>query len=246
MEQIPSNEPVMESKPGIAGWFQVWMTAVTKPNEQTFIDMADDPNAASKTAFIWVFIAGTFSAIIQSIARAAYVAMGVSPQISIPGLEEFSQGVGTESIGSALVGICFSPVAGVLSVLVFALVVAIIQWVAKLFGGVGTFEKLAYLFAAIALPATVVSSVLSLLAAIPFVGLCFSILSIGIGIYVIVLQVMAVKGVNRFGWGQAIGSVFIPWLVVFIFCCCLVFGLLTLLGPAISEVFTEINQNLAP
>jgi hypothetical protein len=242
MEQIPSNEPVMESKPGPAGWFQVWVTAVTKPNEQTFVDLTEDPNATSKTAFIWVFIAGTVSAIFQSILQAIYAATGSGPQIPIPGLEEYTQSVGTGSVGSALIGICLSPIAGIFAVLVFALFVAIIQWIAKLFGGLGTFEKLAYAFAAIAVPATLVSSLFVLFGAIPFVGFCFSILSIGISIYVIVLQVMAVKGVNRFGWGAAIGSVFIPWLVIVIFCCFIIFAGVALLGPVIGEVFEGMQQ----
>jgi hypothetical protein len=238
MEQMPSNMPVMETKPGVAGWFQVWMTAATKPNEQTYVDLTEQPGAASKIAFLWVFIAGTISGILQAILQAVYTATGTMPQI--PGLEQFTQNLGGDAgnIGITLVtGICLSPVAGAVSVLFFAIIVAIVQWIAKLFGGVGTFEKLAYAFAAITVPFTLVSSVLALLSAIPFVGLCFSILSIGISLYVIVLQVMAVKGVNRFGWGAAVGSVFIPWLVVGLFCCCLVFGLVAMLGPVMGDVF---------
>lgn len=237
MEQMPSNMPVMETRPGAAGWFQVWMTAVSKPNEQTYVDLTEQPGATSKTAFLWVFIAGTVSGIFQAILQAIYAATGRMPQI--PGLEQYTQnlGGGTENIGVTLVtGICLSPVAGAVSVLFFAIIVAIVQWIAKLFGGAGTFEKLAYAFAAITVPFTLVSSVLALLSAIPFVGLCFSVLSIGISLYVIVLQVMAVKGVNRFGWGPAIGSVLIPALVVFTVCCCLIFGLVALLGPMMGDV----------
>lgn len=237
MEQMPSNDPIMESKPGPAGWFQVWVTALTKPNEQTFIDLTESPNATSKIAFIWVFIAGTIASVFQSILRAIYAATGTTPQLPIPGLEEYTQSVGTGSVGSALIGICFSPIAGVIAVLFFALFVAVIQWVAKLFGGSGTFDKMAYAFAAISVPFTLISAVLTLFNAIPYVGLCTGLISFGVGIYALVLQVMAVKGVNRFGWGQAIGSIFIPWLVILLFCCCIVFGLSMLLGPVIGDVF---------
>lgn len=109
MEQLPSNMPVMESKPGVAGWLQVWVTAVTKPSEQTFIDLTESSSATVKTALIWVFIASTISAIFQSILQAVYAAMGVTPQIPIPGLEEYTQSAAAGSIGSALLGICFSP-----------------------------------------------------------------------------------------------------------------------------------------
>lgn len=237
MEQTPSNDPIMESKPGPAGWFQVWVTALTKPNEQTFINLTESPNATSKTAFIWVFLAGTIASVFQSILQAIYAATGTTPQLPIPGLEEYTQSVGTGSVGSALIGICFSPIAGVITVLFFALFVAVIQWVAKLFGGSGTFDKMVYAFAAISVPFTLISAVLTLFNAIPYVVLCTGLISFGVGIYALVLQVMAVKGVNRFGWGQAIGSIFIPWLVILLFCCCIVFGLSMLLGPVIGDVF---------
>lgn len=249
MEQIPSNTPVMEPKPGIAGWFQVWMTAVTKPSEQTFVDLTESTNATSKTAYIWVFIAGTISGILQAILRAIYTATGTTPQLPIPGLEQYmpSSTGDAGSMGITLVvTLCLSPVAGMVYTLFFALAVAITQWVAKLFGGLGTYDKLLYALAAIAVPFTLVSSVLALFGAIPFVGVCLGILSFGLGLYALVLQIMAVKGVNRFGWGQAIGSVLIPGLVVFVFCCCVVFGLSMLLGPVIGDVFNQANPSFAP
>lgn len=246
MDQMPSNEPVMDSKPGIAGWFQVWKKAVTKPNELTFIEITDGPEATSKTAFIWVFIAGTVSGILQAILQAIYAATGGMPQIPvIPGLEQYMQNLpsgGTGSVGSALLAICCSPIAGLLSVLFFALFTAIVQWIAKMFGGTGTFDKLAYAFASISVPFSLVFGVLALFTAIPYVGACFGIISFGLSIYSIVLQVMAVKGVNRFGYGPAIGSLFIPGLVLFIFCCCLAAGAAMLLGPAISQSFNNLQQ----
>lgn len=248
MEQMPSNEPVMGSKPGIAGWFQVWKTAVTKPNEQTFINLTEDPAATPKTAYLWVFIAGTISAIFQAILQAIYTATGTTPQIPIPGLEEYMpQAVGDPGTAGVtlLITLCLSPIAGAVYVLFFALGVAIVQWIAKLFGGVGTYDKLLYAMAAISVPFTLLSAVFLLLGAIPFVGFCVSILSFGIGIYALVLQVMAVKGINRFGWGPAIGSVLIPGLVIFTLCCCLIFGLVSLLAPVFSSTFQELQQ-LAP
>ena len=248
MEQMPSNTPVMESKPGPAGWLSVWIKAVTKPNEQTYVDITEHPDMSSKTAYIWIFIAGTISGIIQAIATTIRMATGVTSQFQIPGMEQYiPQSTGGGSVGASLIGgLCASPVAGLISVVIFALLVAIVQWIAKLFGGMGSYEKLLYAFAAISLPFTIVSSLLVLLSVIPYVGACFGILSFGLSIYVLVLQVMAVKGVNRFGWGQAAGSVFIPGCVVFILCACVVFGGLMLLGPVIGDTFEQINQSLAP
>jgi hypothetical protein len=244
----PTATPPSSGAPGPAGWLPVWIKAVTKPNEQTFIDITEHPDAKAKTAYIWVFIAGTLSGIIQAIAAAITAATGaVSPLQQIPGLEQYipQSTDGGGSVGAALIGgLCGSPLAGLLSVAFFALGVAIVQWIAKLFGGTGTYEKLLYAFAAISVPVTIVSSVFALLGLIPFVGICTGVISIGLAIYILVLQVMAVKGVNRFGVGQAIGSVFIPGCVVFIICACVVIGGLMLLGPVIGNVFNNIQQGL--
>jgi hypothetical protein len=103
---------------------------------------------------------------------------------------------------------------------------------------------LAYAIAAILTPFYLVSTVLTLLAAIPFVGYCFVAVSALAGLYVLVLEIMAVKGVNQFGWGQAIVSLLLP---VFLLVCCVavgVFGLLQALGPRINEIFNTIQQSL--
>jgi len=249
MEQPSSNAPIMKPAPGVAGWFPVWINAITKPNEQTFIAMTDHPEAVSRTAFIWIFLATTVSTIISGLVSAILVAAGLSPAPMIPGLEQFT-GPTTADGGSAVAGlvssVCAAPFAGLFAVIFFAIGVALIQWVAKLFGGVGTFDKLAYALGAISVPFTLFSTILSPLAAIPYAVFCTIPLSLGALLYSVVLEIMAVKGINRFGWGQAVGSVLIPGAAIFALCFCVVFGLLALLGPAISDVFQQINSSLAP
>lgn len=228
MEQTPSNMPVMESKPGVAGWFSVWMKAVSKPSEQAFIEITESPEAKMQTAFIWVFIGTTVIALVSALVQGVSAFLGVAPTMPpIPGLEEYIDPSLLQQSGSPImtlvIGLCAAPLAGLISIPFFALGVAIVQWVAKLFKGEGSFEKLAYAYAAITLPVSLVSAVITLLSAIPFVGLCFRIVSIGVSIYALVLQVYAVKAVNRFPtFGPAVGSVLIPGVVIFlVFCVCI-------------------------
>lgn len=243
-ENTPITPP-SSGAPGPAGWLPVWIKAVSKPNEQTFVEITEHPDANSKTAYIWVFIAGLVSGIFQAFASVIRMAMGVTTQFPIPGLEQYipqSTGMDGGSIGITLItGLCASPLAGVFSVIFFALGVAIVQWIAKLFGGAGTYDKLLYANAAITVPSTLITSLLAVFSAIPILGICTGILSFGLGIYALVLQVMAVKGVNRFGWGQAIGSVMIPTLVVFLFCCCVFAGLALATGASLNQF-----NNFAP
>jgi len=235
-----SNAPMPTAPSGMAGWFSVWMTAVTKPNEQTFADMANSGNAKATTAYIWVFIGSLVSFFFASLVQGA--AMRQLMQQSGMGNQFNSGGIGTKLITA----ICGAPIAAVISVVVFAVVVAIVQALAKMFGGKGTFDQLAYTLAAISTPFALITGVLTLLSAIPFVGLCFSIVSLVAGLYVLVLEVMAVKGVNQFGWGEAAGSLLVPFIVL---CCCLsvgVIGIMRVLAPRISEIFNQINNSLAP
>jgi hypothetical protein len=137
-------------------------------------------------------------------------------------------------------------VTAAISVVLFAAFTGVVQWIAGLFGGRGSFEKLVYVLAAITVPFTLISALLTLLSAIPFVGLCFGLVSLLAGLYVLYLQVMAVKAVNQFDWGKAAASLLLPVLVLF--CCVFVvaFGLASMLGPQLQEILNEMNPNLTP
>ena len=237
------NEEMNTSLPpepeGVSGWFATWMQAITKPNEQTFATMAASPNAKMTTAFLWVFIGTLVNFFVVSLVQGAVMG-SMMQQFGLDAPTRSGLGISFVSV------ICGAPVGAIVSVVFFALFTGVVQWVAKMFGGTGTFEQLAYVFAAISVPFTLVSSVLTLLSAIPFVGACFGLLSIAAGIYVIVLEVMAVKGVNRFGWGQAAGSFFLPGIVIFCCVAVVVAGLVSVLAPNISDAFNQINQGLVP
>jgi hypothetical protein len=145
-------------------------------------------------------------------------------------------------VGAILVGLfCVAPVLAALSTLVFAIVVAIIQWLARMFGGTGTYDQLAYAMAAIAAPLTIISGILSLFSAIPYAGACFGLIGFLVGIYILVLQLMAIKGVHRIGWGGAIGAYFIPVLVLGFICACLFGVSLAALIPIMRDVYPNFR-----
>jgi hypothetical protein len=238
------NAPMSPEPAGVAGWFSTWMTAVTKPNEQTFVTMAEHPDAmSSNRAFTWVFLAGTISALISGVLQAILQLAGFVSQT--PGLSDLFGGNAERGVAFTFgVAICSSPIAGALGVLFFAISVGIVQWVAKMFKGTGTFSQLAYTMAAVSVPFTLVSSLLTPFSGIPVVGICTGLASILFGLYALVLEIMAVKGVNKFGWGEAIGSLFLPGIVLV--CCLSIFTIaaLRLLGPAIGDTFSSINNSL--
>ena len=225
-----SNAPMSAESAGIAGWFSTWMMAVTKPNEQTFANLANSPDAKATTAYLWVFIGALVGGFLSLLVQGTLISSILR-----------DAGIGDGGFATTAIGVvCGAPVFAVLGVIGFAIGTAIVQWIAKMFGGQGRYEQLLYALAAISVPFALLNGVLSLLSAIPFVGACFGIVSLVASFYLIFLNITAVKGVNRFGWGQAAGSVFLPSLVL---ACCafvVIFGM-TALGVAVSDTFNSIS-----
>ena len=231
------NTPMLPPPSGVSEWISVWRDALTKPSDQTFARIAQSPNAKLTTALLWVFLGSLVNLLFASLVQ------GVLFRQMMQNSDFGGNGFPRMAGGSLLAAVCAGPI---ISVIGFVIFVGIVQLLAKMFGGRGTFEQLAYATAAIVAPFSLINSVFTLLAAIPFVGLCFGLVSLIGVLYVIVLEVMAVKGVNQFGWGQALGSYFLPFLVVF---CCLslgVIGILRVAGPGINEIFNSIQQSLTP
>ena len=163
-------------------------------------------------------------------------------------MSQMMQNSGFENqMGTGLVGVlCGAPVFAAISVVLFAAFTGIVQWIAGLFGGRGSFEKLVYVLAAITVPFTLISALLTALSAIPFVGLCFGFVSLIAGLYVLVLEVMAVKAVNQFDWGKAAASLLLPFFAIF---CCIfavILGLASMLGPQLQDILNQINPTFTP
>ena len=229
----PSNAPMLPPPSGVSEWVSVWRDAVTRPSEQTFARIAQSPNAKLTTALLWVFLGSLISSLLALPAQNVW-------------LRQMMQNAGVEGQfpdagGGLMTVICGAPIGAVVSVVLFTIVVGIVQLLARMFGGRGTFEQLAYALAAIVAPLSLVSGVLGLLSAIPLAGFCFGLLGLAAAVYVLVLEVMAVKGVNQFEWWQAIASLLLP--VVAVICCISVAvgALLYAVFPNMMDFFNSIN-----
>jgi Yip1-like protein len=229
----PTNAPMLPPPSGVSEWFSVWRDAITRPSDQTFARIAQSPNAKLTTALLWVFLGSLVSSLLALPARGVWMRQ----MMQSAGLEgQFPNAAG----GGLMTVICGAPIGAIISVVLFVIVVGIVQLLAKMFGGRGTFDQLAYAIAAIVTPFYLVSGILSLLSAIPFVVYCSGIVGFGLLLYVFILEVMAVKGVNQFEWWQAIVSLLLP---VFAVICCLslaVAGLFSMLAPQLRDMFNSI------
>lgn len=229
------NAPISPAPSSPTSFLQVWMNAITKPNEQTYAGIAASPDASPGKAYLWVFLATLIN-----------FSIAVAIQMLFQGFSGQSEEIRNMLGGSAIALICIVPVLAGLAVLSFMIITGLVQWIAGLFSGVGTFSQLAYARGAISAPITLISSVLSLFSAIPFLGLCLWPISILLLLYSAVLHIMAVKGVNRFGWGQAIASYLLPTVVLFGLCLLpiVVIAVMRLMGPTIGNTFSTIQNSL--
>ncbi len=235
---MPVSDTPTPSGGGSKSFFQVWIDAVTKPSENTFAEIAASPNVKLSTAYIWVFIGYLVEFFLT-----ALVSTGRYSSL----LSQYGGGnagaIGRGGIVTTIIlAVCGGPIMAVIATIIFAIWTAIIQWIAKMFKGQGTYEQLAYAFAAILAPFAIISGVFSLLAAIPYVGLCFNIVLALAGIYALVLNIMAAKGVNKFGWGEAVGSVLIPAVVLLLVCCCLVAIASAAAGATMGNILQQFQQ----
>lgn len=185
-------------------WYEVWREVFLHPSEETFHRILADPMARPGRAFVWVAVLGVISGIIQS-----FSAQNVDVDFA-PGITLFS------------LVLCI-PLAAVIGLALGAL---IMHWIAGLFGGTGTFDRLVYAFGAIQAPATLVSVILSSIGTLlglstgqgtssPFL-ICLAPFSLAWSLYLLFLDVLALKAVERLTTGKALLTLLLPLIVFFV------------------------------
>ena len=229
MSQEFVSPPPMQSAAS-QPWNEVWISAITKPSVETFEDFIRYPDATANRGYKWIFIVGLVASILSFLISFAITSLfggGSSDPYSLTSL--FG--------GTFFLIICMAPLTAILGVVGLMISAGITHFFASALGGTGTYSKLAYAFAAYYAPLSIVTS---LLGAVPYLNL----LAIPLGLYGIVLNVIANKAVNQFSWGKAIASsvVIIAGILLLVAVCMIV--VLALLGPAIGNVFSNIITDI--
>lgn len=237
-----STQPMMADPdyPAPQGALPVWTKVIIKPSERTFLEITDHPEAKARSAYIWVFLTGTLSALISSLVQFIGTLIGlqqVAPDFGQ--IEGLPQVMGTAGLLGA---VCGAPIAGVFSVIGFAIGVAIVHATARFFGGQGSFDKLAYAFGAIAAPFSLLTGAATLLNVIPFAALCTLPVILLVGVYALFLEVTAIKAVHRCGWGEAAAALLLPTILIALLCGFAFLLLMKAAGPSINEILQQLQQ----
>jgi hypothetical protein len=247
-------------------FYQIWLKAVTKPSVQTYEEIIADPNASASAAYIWLalvmLLGATISTLLQLIVQNMFGG-GTAAYGSL--FEQYGVDMPIPAVTGITTFICGIPLAVIFGLVGVTILVGITHGIARMLGGTGDFDKLLYAVAAYYSPVYLVNSLISpipglgkLLYALaadnssilyiidryisPLLGLnCLSILVI---IYLLVLNVIAVKANYQFDWGRAVAASVGVYVLLFIlvFCCIMIFTVA--LGPAIGNTFTEILRQM--
>jgi hypothetical protein len=213
-------EPTIEEIPGERlSWSRVWISVLTRPSTKTFEQILRDPQASPRRAYWWVFTSAIIGTIIQSL---------LSGLVFKAGFEE---------LGFQSTPLICIPVVAAMAVLGIVINAGITQGVAgRLFGGRGTYGSLVYALAAWVAPIYLISSLIN---GIPY----FQCFTIPLFIYGLVLGVIAVKAVNQFGWGQAVVSYIVVYVLVVIVVAAITICVLLFIGPGIIDQWGSMMQN---
>ncbi len=213
---------------------QLWQSALTEAREATYVRIAALPEATAGRALVYIFLGSLVAGAVNMVSSfGTFVSMW-----------------GGNNLGSDMLGIgaamlaCGVPLLGVIGAIGFYIFTGLTNWAASLFGGVGNMNQLSYALAAIIVPGMLAGSVLSLLAMIPFLGFVFSLASLALGLYVIYLEVLAVKAVHGLSTGKALGALFLPGLGLGLLFACFMGLLMVVVGPAVGNMFEQAVQGM--
>jgi len=204
-----------KSKPAAKSYafYDVWMTVLASMDIESYENVLNDPEAGAGRAFEWVAYAGIISGLIFPLT------LMNNPQFKeLMNMPEFigmfgNMGTTALMVALALVMALLTPI---LSLIQLAISAGIQNFLAVLFGGNGYFGRTAYALAAYLAPMTILIAVFGI---IPLVGQC---LTSVVGIYIIILNIRALRAAHSISIWQAIGVMLTPSVILFIFACLLI------------------------
>jgi hypothetical protein len=224
----------MEGKMDFGAMFQTWVNVLTHPNEQTFIDEQNKPQAKLSTALIWIVIAAIIVAIFSIFRVLIGAAIGgpgmfeqLATQFDLPPelAEQMVQQASAGIVSGIITGFCGALIAVPLGFLIGS---GLYWLIAKLLGGTGSYEGQTYLMATYTAPLMIINGIVTV---IPIAGGCLAFI---IGIYNLVLTYFALKVSHDFTSGKAITTLLIPVLIGILLGCCIIAAVFTLVGAAVG------------
>ncbi|MDY7076637.1 MAG: Yip1 family protein [Chloroflexota bacterium] len=199
----------------------------------------ESPRASNSNTLISIVILSVVTAIFTSLS--VLISGGFQMAMMPPEYQDMFSSVGTMG-GMFACTLCGGLLGSVVS---FYLGNGLIYLGSRIFGGDGGFGTQTYLQSLFTVPIGFVTSLLSLVTAIPVAGPCIGgLVILALSIYAIVLNVRAVKVAHNLTTGKAVAAIFIPSIAIGVIVACLVTVALLILGPTIGNIFQEMTPGM--
>jgi len=212
-------------------WYEIWWDVWIHPGITPFQTVLNEPNHEMRRGFIWIAVT-SFIVTLISFLFSALVMRNLMPDAF--GSTMF-ENYATYTL-SSICGVILSPIFAIIGISVSA---GIYHWVAKLFHGKGNWTDLVFCLSAVTAPATLVGGVIGLFSLLffqnPVILFLPVLISLLFAVYIIVLNVNAIRAVEDVGTWQAISTIFLPTIIVLVLVTCC--SIVTLI-PIISSVVT--------
>ena len=186
--------------------YEVWRLALTRPNEEIYQRISNDPRASLGRALGWITMSTSIAYTISALAQ--LLLLQLFPLTSfLEGAEDVISGRILSSMSTTFIlacGLPFSVLVSIFGIFIFA---GLIHFIAGALGGIGSFDRLVYVLAAISVPGSILSALLGL---IPLVN-C---LTLPLTLYILLLNILAIKVVYGLSWGAAMGTIMVMVLLI--------------------------------
>ncbi len=189
-------QPVVHKK-----WYEIWWNIWSDPGVASFQDLLIQPDHSTTRGFIWIAVTSFFVAIATTT---------ISSQ-TMQNIEPVFTSLWVYTICIAILSPIFAVIGMVIST-------GIYHWIAHLLGGKGIWSDLVVCMSAVLAPSGLVGGLISLLVFLfsqVLLGLILVwVFSLVIGVYALVLTIIAVMASEKLTAGKATLTYFIP--VIFI------------------------------
>ena len=206
-------------RPAIS-WYDAWSTALLSPTVEGYQSLINHAGVNVSTPLTWIFITTLLTYIVIGVLGATLLSSQMEFLLSqIPGMDPRILAGGT-----ALFLLIAIPLTAILMTAGQALGVAILHGMAFVLGGQGKYSQMLYASTAFTCPMSIISSII---AAIPVVNMASPLISL----WLIYLELTALRAVYRLSWGRAIAALLLPGVLIFVCLCAFTFLMFPMAGP---------------
>ena len=206
-------------RPAIS-WYDAWSTALLSPTVEGYQSLINHAGVNVSTPLTWIFITTLLTYIVIGVLGASLLSSQMKFILSqVPGMDPRILAGGT-----ALFLLIAIPLIAILMAAGQACGAGILHGIAFVLGGQGKYSQLLYASAAFTCPMSIISSII---AAIPVVNMASPLISL----WLIYLELTALRAVYRLSWGRAITALLLPGFLIFACLCAVTFLMFPMAGP---------------